>query len=357
MKKSLILLGLVLLLLFGCKEAAKTQEYYERYESLMEAGKPIAYGEDDDVHIFAEGAVLLAVQDSLEASVGRTETLILDVEERYFQPIFATASDLDEFKPYKNLIYCGILDGNDSVSKHINKTLDPQLIEAVKESGAELFVVNNLYVKDQLVLYLLARDLESLQALASDRQDQIFDFLLERYQKRLAHAAYKNAVIESKFFEDRPFSIKVPVLYRLWKDEKTGRFLSFIFQPTKPTRHKADKYISVYYEPMTRNRVNEEWIYKTRQELGEKFIGGDEIYKDNYSTEKVQIAGHNGLRMRGHWINESEGGFGGAFQSWAFWHAPTKTAYLIDNIAFFPDGKKLPILLELGMLSQSIEIK
>ncbi|NLW19275.1 MAG: DUF4837 family protein [Candidatus Cloacimonetes bacterium] len=355
MRNSLILLGLMLLLLAGCKEAGRTQEYYERYESLMEAGKPVAYGEDDDVYIFAEGAVLKAVQDTLEASVGRTLNLV--IEERYFQPIFATASDLDEFRPYKNLIYCGILDGTDSISRHINKTLDPKLIEAVGESGAELFVVNNLYVKDQLVLYLLARDIESLQNLASQRQDQIFDFLLERYQKRLAYAAYKNAVIESKFFEDRPFSIKVPVIYRLWKDEKKGRFLSFIFQPTKPTRHKGDKYISVYYEPMPRNRVNEGWIYKTRQELGNKFIGGDQIYEDNYSTEKVKIAGYDGFRMRGHWINESEGGFGGAFQSWAFWHAPTKTAYLIDNIAYFPDGKKIPILLELGMLSQSIEIK
>ncbi|NLN85189.1 MAG: DUF4837 family protein [Candidatus Cloacimonetes bacterium] len=357
MKRMLILLGLVLILLAGCKETKSGQEYYERYESLMDSGKPIAYGEDDDVYIFAEGAVLEAVRDTLEESVGRTETLIMDIKERYFQPIFASASDLDEFKPYKNLIYCGILDGTDSISKHINKTLDPQLIETVGESGAELFMVNNLYVKDQLVLYLLAKDIEGLQTLTGERKNQIFDFLLERYQKRLANAAYKNPVIESKFFEDRPFTIKVPVLYRLWKDEKSGRFVSFLFQPTKPTRHKADKYISVYYEPMSRNRVNEAWIYKTRQELGEKFIGGDQIFEDSYKTEKVQIAGQNGFLMRGHWVNPSQGGFGGAFQSWAFWHAPTKTAYLIDNIAYFPDGKKLPALLELGMLSQSIELK
>ena len=41
MKRMLILLGLVLILLAGCKETKSGQEYYERYESLMDSGKPL----------------------------------------------------------------------------------------------------------------------------------------------------------------------------------------------------------------------------------------------------------------------------------------------------------------------------
>ncbi len=350
-----LLTALLLLALAGCGKESARSNYYRKYDKLIDDGQAIAYGEDNEIQLFVGGANLKAVQKPLDASISRTTTLVQ--EERYFYPEFREPAEIKDFKPYKNIIYCGTLDGRDEVSLHMAKSLDPKLVSAARVSGAELFVINNLYVRDQLILYLLAKDPATLENLATQRGDQIFGYLLNRYQQRLAYAAYKNEVIEDKFFADKPFTIKIPNLYRLWKDEKAGRFLSFIFQPTKPSRQIPDKYISVYHEPMPLNKVDADWIYKTRQDLGLKFLNGDQIYKDSYIIEPAKISGFNGLRMVGHWINPDSGGFGGAFQTWAFWHAPTKTAYLIDNIALFPDGEKLPVLLELGMLSQSLEVK
>ncbi|MDD4224037.1 MAG: DUF4837 family protein [Candidatus Cloacimonetes bacterium] len=356
MKKLMPLAALLLLLsLAGCDKESAASNYYNKYEKIIDGSKTIAYGEDNQIHLFAAGPSLDAVRDALEASLARRVTIVQ--EEQYFAPTFQDPGQLDDFRPYKNLIYGGTLEGKDAVSQHILKTLAPELLDQAQASGAELFVIDNLYARDQIILFLLAKDTAALAKLAQDRSEQIFSQLLERYRQRLAYAAYRNEVIEDKFFADRPFSIKIPNIYRLWKDEKAGRFLSFMFQPVKPSRQTPDKYISIYYEPMPANGVNADWIYETRQELGTSFLGGDQIYKDRYQTEEAEIAGFKGLRMTGHWINPSEGGFGGAFQTWAFWHEPSQTAYLVDNIAFFPDGDKLPVLLELGMLSQSLEVK
>ncbi len=355
MKKFILPMALLLLALAGCGREPAPSNHFERYDGLIDPAKPIAYGEDHEVHLFAAGANLPAVKPPLEASLARGVTIV--VEEQYFSVNFQEAAALNDFKPYKNLVYCGTVAGRDPVSLHITKTLAPELVKAAQASGAELFVINNHYSRDQLILYLLAKAPAALAKLAADRSEQIFGDLLDRYRQRLARAAYQNAVIEDKFFADRPFSIKIPNIYRLWKDDKAGRFLSFIFQPAKPTRDKADKYISVYHEPMAANQVTPEWVYKTRQELGKKFMDGDYILEDRYRTEPDSIAGFKGLRMTGHWVNESAGGFGGGFQTWAFWHEASQTAYLIDNIAFFRDGWKLPALLELGMISQSLEPK
>lgn len=355
MKKYILPMLALLLALAGCGRESAASNRYEKHDRLINPAKPIAYGEDYEVHIFADGANLDAVKRPLESSLGREVTVV--VEEKYFSVNFQEAKALSDFKPYKNLIFCGTLAGKDPVSLHITKTLAPKLVSAAEASGAELFVISNHYSRDQLILYLLAKDPSTLAKLAEDRSDQIFGYLLERFRRRLAMAAYQNPVIGEEFFANRPFTIKIPNIYRLWKDEKSGRFLSFVFQPTKPSRTKPDKYISVYYEPMPVNQVTPEWIYKTRQELGQKFMQGDYILNNKYRTEPDSIAGFKGLRMMGHWGNKEGGGFGGGFQTWAFWHAPTKTAWLVDNIVFFPDGWKLPTLLELGMISQSLEIK
>jgi hypothetical protein len=346
-----------LLIAFAACNKDKTEaNVYSRYDNLIDRTKPVAYGQDNDIYIFAEGENLKATADLLDASLGRQ--IRLTAEENYFYTISKKAADLNEFKTYKNIIYCGTLDSKDPVSAYILRSLAPNLVEAVRKSGSELFVINNQYVRDQIILFLLAKDTVALKQLTADRSDQIFDYFLDKYQQRLAFQIYQNQVVDNNFFENRPFNIKIPVNFRLFKDDKSGHFLSFIFQPVKPNRQTPDKYISVYYESMPENGVTTDWMYKTRQQLGKKYLNGDEIYEDRYVSEPVQIAGFEGLRMYGHWVNRDlGGGVGGAFQSFAFWHAPSKTAYFIDNIVFFPDGSKLPYLLELGMISQSISVK
>ncbi|HOD59616.1 MAG TPA: DUF4837 family protein [Candidatus Syntrophosphaera thermopropionivorans] len=358
-----IILILILLLfsLFGCKKQEKSQEpqknFYTKYQNLIDPSKPIAFGDDNIIYIFAEDNNLKNVKNTLQTSLERTIQVI--IEEPYFSTEFKDGSEINDFTNYKNLIYCGTLDGKDRVSTHITSTLAPDYINLVRKNGAEMFVVNNFYVRDQLIIYLVAKDAPTLKNLTKERSEQVFNYFLDRYKQRLAYQVYFNEVISDDYFADWPFTIKIPVLYMVFKDDKPGHFLSFIYQPAKQDTKHPDKYVSIYYESMPENRITNEWIYNTRQMLGKKYLNGDEIYDNAYTIEKAKIAEYDGLKMYGHWINkELSGGVGGAFQSWAFWDARTKTAYLIDNIVYMPAVTyKLPYLLELEMISHSISIK
>ncbi len=313
--------------------------------------KSKAYGENNEVHLFAGGQNLEAVRDSLLRSLTRTVTIVH--EEPYFYPKFQPANQFQNFRLYRNLVLCGTTNGTDEISLLIAKNLAPEQVAAARNGGGEMFVAQDHYAQDQLIIYLLAKDPATLAELARERDGQIFDRLLKRYKERLGEELYKNAIIEDDFFANRPYRLKVPQYYNTWKDFKNERYLSLIHQPPSP----PDKYISVYYEPMPVNRVDEDWIYQTRQDLGRKYMEGDQIYLDSHWVEAARIAGHQGLRLWGHWINEDKGGYGGGFQTWAFWHEPSQRAYLIDNIVLNPGGDKLPSLLELEMLSRSFELK
>lgn len=355
-----ILLAVLMLTLAACKQDPGSQNTYDRYQNLMDMEKPIAFGEDQDIYYFIPEPLQEVLSPVLEASLART--CQLTIEEQYFFPIQEDITQIEEYSKYKNLIFCGILEGRDDVSRYMKQNLDENLVQAARESGGEIFVVNNLHVRDQLILYILAKDEGALAELARQRSDQIFDYFLQKYKQRLALQAYRSEVVEERFFIERPFSIKIPVLYRLFKDEKAEGadeyFLSFVFQPSNPDANIPDKYVSVYHEPMPENKIDAQWIYDKRQELTAKYLDGDEILDDRYTVEQTKLAGHDALRMYGHWVNrELVGGVGGAFQSFAFWHEETETAYLVDNIVYFPDGNKLPALLELGMISESLRVK
>jgi hypothetical protein len=339
----------------ACTKEQQEPNLYTKYDSQMDFSKPVAFGEDNNIFVFMGDDVRKQIGPVIDTSLLRKVRLTR--EEHYFSATPKKIAEIKDLITYKNLLFCGILDGNDDVSAYINASLASEYIAAARKSGGELFVVNNLKVRDQIILYLLAKDLPTLLTLAEERKDQIFDFYLQRYEQRLAYQVYRTPVIESKFFENRPFMIQIPAVYKLWKDEKKGRFLTFIQQPTAPTRTKPDKYVSVYYEPMTENKLTGQWLYDKRQELGKTYLGGDEIFSKEFTAEKTSIAGHQGLRIYGHWINKSHGGFGGAFQTFAFWDQKTQKAYMVDTIVFFPDGDKLPTLLELGMIARTLVVR
>jgi hypothetical protein len=346
----------LLLLAAACKQSPAPQDTYTKYDDLFDRDKPIAFGDDRQVYIFADQKLAAEAIAAVDSSL--TRTVLLTVEEPYCSLTPARMAEYDELSKFKNLIFCGILDGKDEVSKHLSQELDKPLLDEVKSSGAELFLVKNHHVRDQMILYLVASDYDALASLARLQSGQIFAMLLQRYKDRLGYQAYQSKVIEAKLFKDLPYTIQIPQVYRLFSNDKAGNFLSFFYQDDRPDRDNPDKYISIHYEQAKQNPVTPDWLLGKRRELADKYFKGDKVLEDKAGFEQVKFAGYDALRLRGAWVNQGiRGGIGGAFQTFAIWHAPTRTAIVVDNIVFFPRGDKLPVLLELEAVSASLKLK
>jgi len=230
------------------------------------------------------------------------------------------------------------------------------MIDRVLNSGGDIFVAKNRWVKDQLVVYMVGDKLESLLKLNILQTNRLFNLFLDRLGERLAYQAYLTKLIPEDFFQPYPFTLKIPENYRLFNDDKKNHFLSFLYRMRSEAREFPDKYVSVYYQDMGADSLKLDWILSKRKELADKYFDKDEFDPKMLRSERLLFGKYNAWRIIGPWKNMKHN-IGGGFQTFAFYDEAQKRAYLIDNIVYYPAGDKLPELLELQKLSVSFKTK
>ncbi len=350
-----VFFGIILILvLTGCNAVQKGSARFTEYDSMINHSKPIAFGDDNVIHVFC------GEKNWSELGTQITETLerelYLVYPEKYFFVEYADIKAISSLSKFKNLVFLGDLSSGDNVSNYMRQTLADDFIQRVEQTGGDMFVAKNHWVRDQLVLYILATDQENLLKIAGLQQNQMFSILLARYTERLAYHAYLTKVIPDSFWEPFPFEMKIPENYRLFSNDHVNHFVSFIYRARMQNREIPDKYISVYYEDMPVNVVDSDWLISKKREIGERHFEGDIIEEKDLRIEKYRFAGYDGWRILGSWKNMTHM-IGGSFQSHGFWDEKTKRAYVVDNSVYFPAGDKLPTMLELFMISSTFKTK
>jgi len=354
MRKLFILAIILLAVIAGCDKMKPIPERYTVFDKLIDHSKPLAMGEDRDVYVFCDPANWKALEPFVRSGIERE--VPITYPEKYFNLILADVKEAPSLAKYKNIVYIGDLESNEPVSAYMKSILDTSFKNRVQNSGGDLFITKNHSSRDQIVLFLLGKDALSLSKIGALQADNIFALLLKRFSERQGYYAYQMKVIGQKFFEPYPFSLQIPENYRLYSNDQTGRFLSFLYRAKMQNREIPDKYISVYYESMPENKLDLNWLIAKRKEIGQKYFEGDEFDENLIRKEAVNFRQYKGYRLLGAWKNMKHM-IGGGFQSYAFWDEKTKTAYLIDNIVYFPAGDKLPVLLELYVISNSFKVK
>lgn len=354
MRKLIIVLFVLLTVLSGCNRIKPIPSRYTEFDDLIDHAKPLALGDDRDVHVFCDPANWKTLEPFIRSGIERE--VPITYPEKYFQLVMADVKDAPALAKYKNIIYIGDLESKTPVSAYMKSILASDFQTRVQSSGGDLFVSKNHNSRDQIVLFLLGKDSLSLSKIGTLQADNIFSLLLKRFSERQGYYAYQSKVISPDFFKPYPFSLQIPETYRLFSNDKDGRFLSLIYRAKMQNREIPDKYISVYYEPMPQNKVDLNWLIAKRQEIGQKYFEGDEFDPNLIRKESITFQKREAFRLLGAWKNLKHM-IGGGFQSYAFWDENTKTAYLIDNVVFFPAGDKLPILVELYVISNSFRVK
>ncbi len=353
MRRYLLFL-LSLLLLVGCSKPKAENERYTMFDKIIDHAKPLAMGDDRDVHVFCDPANWKALEPFVRSGIEREVPIVYP--EKYFNLILTDVAEANTLAKYKNIVYIGDLESTAPVSTYMRSVLAKDFITRVQQSGGDLFVSRNHSSRDQIILFLLAKDALSLSKIGAVQADPIFSILLQRFAERQGYYAYQGKVLPSSFFDNYPYSIQIPDTYRIFSNDKQGRFLSFLYRAKMQNREIPDKYVSVYYEAMPENKLDINWVLNKRKELGQKYFEGDEFDAQLIRKEPFKFGKYEGYRLLGAWKNMKLA-IGGGFQSFAFWDADTKTAYLIDNIVYFPAGDKLPILVELYTISNSFKVK
>jgi hypothetical protein len=350
----LSLLAILVLVVSSCGKRERKSDKYSFYESVVDSSKPIAWGSDRDIYVFCDDSTWKLLQILLRKTLER-ETFIV-INEKYFTLVKAEMKDIDKLLQYKNLLFIGDLKSKGAVSEHLRKSMLPRQSERVENSGGEMYVAKNRWVKDQLVVYMVGNNLENLLKLNILQANRMYDLFLNRLGERLAYQTYQTKLIPEDFFSDYPFTLKIPESYRLFSNDRANHFLSFLYRIRSESRDFPDKYISVYYEDVQTDSLKLEWLLEKRKQIALKYYDGDEFDPKMLRSEKLSFGKYQAWHIIGPWKNMKHD-IGGGFQSFAFYDAQQKRAYLIDNAVYFPAGDKLPELLEMQKISSTFKVK
>jgi len=342
-----LLMGMAL---SSCGKSARQTDRYDFYEKVMDTSKPIAVGTDRDIYILCDETNWKLVESALRENLEQQRTVVS--KEQYFELHRSDIKQLETLTRYKNLIFIGDLQSKSAVSRHIRNTLPPNVLQKVQARGADMLSVNNRWVKDQLVIYMVASQPDLLVRLLQERKNKLFDLLLERLADRLAYQAFLTKLIPEDFFAAYPFTLKVPETYQIFSNDKQNRFLSLLFRSNQESRETPDKYLSVYYEDMPENKLDGNWLLDTRKRLAWHYYDEDEIDPASLHPLQIVFGNYTAWYVMGAWKNQKHL-MGGGFQAFALYEPNQKKAYLIDNSVYYPTGDKLPVLLELWRISQT----
>ncbi|MDY6915874.1 MAG: DUF4837 family protein [Candidatus Cloacimonadota bacterium] len=346
--RKLIVLFLLTLFLLSCTN--RSEDTYKPDIGKTDPRKPRAWGHKQTIYVFADDNVWKYAKQHLEDSLERY--VFTNRNEKYFTLQRAPYEKIEQFHKFNNLIFFCDMQSNKPVSVFVKDKMGSQVEKDIQENSVGMYPIENLWANDQYVLFLVGNNEENLLKFNILQSNKIFELFQEKLYDRIARQIYNSKVYPESEFREFPWHLKIPINYVLYKKDLQNNFISYLGR----SLNRSDRYVSVYYEKMPADSLNRKWIRKKRAELAWEYYDEDKFSKDTTQMSLYKLGNHKGWKLWGRWQNEKHM-VGGAFQTFAFYHEPSKTAYLIDNSVYYPEGEKLKELIELEVISRTIKIK
>jgi len=164
MQKTLIL---IILLLFSCNTLSDSKGEFNRIVIIV--------SEEDK--FLVENNI-----DNLFSEVINTPS-----EEKLFKPKWIKPESFKNYLEYKNLLFISLSEPKDS-------TID-QLVNKFKETYENnLFVLEDIYAKNQSLIFLSSENQSTFNSLLTDHSSWIIDKINENINKNLNYYVYKNGI-------------------------------------------------------------------------------------------------------------------------------------------------------------------
>ncbi|MCD4650975.1 MAG: DUF4837 family protein [Candidatus Cloacimonetes bacterium] len=346
MRRCSILLSFILIILILTACGNESGRYTPRTRGT-DVRKPMSWGHDQTIYIFADEPAWLACKDTLSRTLEQTR--LTTEHEQYFELKYADFGLIDHHYKYKNLIFLANVNSHGEVMNFLKERLSNEIIDKVKQERIGMFVHHNLWANDQMVVFLMADNLTELKTFVGEQKVKTFELFLRTLKDRLATQVYKTDVYPSSNFDSRSWKMQIPTSFKIL----TVKDSTLVFRAR--LNNQPDRYILVHREVVEKS-PDANWFKSKRRELANTFYDGDSFEDKNIQLKKSKLGLYPCLEMWGYWINNKYL-VGGGFQSFLVYSSEKGEVYIIDNSVYYPEGFKLKALLETKVISETFTIK
>lgn len=354
--KTLLYAFMALTLIFSGCEKSETS-----IKSATDIHKPLSWGKSKVIFVSADKKVWeygkLEILKSLEREFFTTKN------EKLFTVQLENINDIKKYYKFANLLFFCSANSTNPTSQYVKEILPDKVASLSDSMPANIFLVKDLWSQNQTVVFVIGKDIESLLLYTFRKSNVIFNIFRESELERIKSLVYRPGLNKKEIEYQKqhyPWHLNLPNQYIPFRRDDENHFVSYLLRVKK----YPDRYLAIYWEEMPENsrngipiksgKIDKEWLWKKRLELGKKYYEGDEFSSEDVTQEKTQFLSYNGYKLSGRWQNPDYF-VGGAFVSFAFYDEEQKIAYLIDNSVFFPEGEKLRALMGLEIISKTFK--
>jgi len=312
--------------------------------------KPRTWGHPQTIYVFADSNIWNINQPFLSYSLERY--FFTTENEQLFQLVLADINNIKNFNRFNNIVFLCDINSTDPVSQYVKTIMSEQVIESVREKNVSMFMNDNLWSSDQLVIFFIGDKPENIRNYLYDNSETYFQLFFDRFIARITYSSRRLKGFKESFFNEMPFKMYIPETYKIFVNDLENNFISFLWRSKENQERNPDMYISVYWEKSQDDVLQEDWLFSKRAELAWKYYDEDEFNHIDIKSGKKYLDSREVWFLSGRWQNKKHY-MGGTFQSFAFYDSVLEMIYVIDTSVYFPAGYKLRYLLELEGLAKT----
>lgn len=310
--------------------------------------KPGSLGSDQRIFVFVDSLLWQDIKEDVE------ETFYAYVytprAERSFILARRSLDKLGGLKTRKNLLFIGTTDTRNKVNDYLDQIVPVEFKKDVIKGKSFSFFKDNLFVNDQISLFMIAKDKESFLEQFKINKENIFTIFKEKYFSRLESDMFEKGEqfeLENFLEENYGYKIKVQHDYFIANQDPKEKYIWM-------RRLEPDRWISIWRKSENDVSFSRDTLFNIRNEMTKKYYEGDYIVDDETSIQEQLFLGWKAIKITGIWRNDSLI-VGGPFRTYVVPKEDEKSVYFIDIAVMAPTRDKKPYLDQLEVIAHSFQ--
>ena len=312
--------------------------------------KPRGWESEGVIAVMADQDDWTAVEPNLRKAfekVIRTPQMETTYTLRFVKP--------DEFKTYteyRKLILLATLESQGPIGDIVNRVIAHPEIRAQVERGERFYIVEeNQWAKDQLMLILVAKDIESLKTLLLANDENVYRVFDEALTQQLEKEMFdkkEQVDLEDRLMRTYNWNLRLQHDYFVAQEFPAEGFVWF-------RRLFPERWIFVrWIDGGTPDLLTQDWVVSERNRIGLEYYGGDQIAEKYLFSYRGEFLGRPAQITQGLWENDDKVA-GGPFKNYTFYDQNTQRIYMIDLAIFAPERDKMPYIKRHEIIAHSFK--
>jgi hypothetical protein len=270
--------------------------------------------------------------------------------EKTFTLKYVTEEDFFRYTEFRYLVLAATLDSKGRVGDIVHKVIsDPDVKKEVEAGRHYLFTQTNQWAKDQIMIILVGKDIESLKARIEANRDFLYDIFDIDFNERLKKEMYRKGEgkkVEDRLMEFYGWNMRLQPDYFIAKEDIEQGFvwLGRLY----PKRSIFVRWISGGDTTM----LNQDWVIRERNRIGSIYLSGDKVGKNYLFSQQGTFLDRDAQITSGLWENDDKFQ-GGPFKNYTFYDPLSRRIYMIDVSVYEPEQDKIPFLRQLHIIART----